>query len=449
MNDKTESLTEESKPEENASESTAADEATPGDTTPGDTTPGNTKPKENDAELTSQSDAKPSDSEQKPSSGSHASSESSAPSKAKPQKKGRFLWILLVLLIGLGAIAGGLGYFTYTGWAKSQQALDEQRASMSALETSIAELASENQSMQAAQAADKKSAAQTRASLESRLEAAEKRLLAQNKRLKSMSSISRDDWLLAEAEYLLKLANQRVLVEREPAGAEALLVEADGILRDLVDPDLFPLRKAIAQDLAALRLSKSVDVEGIYLSLLALAEQVSSLPTRPSPDFSSESESESTEQLAAVEGEEKKWWAVPLASFKSFANDFGSQIRVTHHGEDDNPVVLMQPETNLYLQQNLRMQIERGQLALLREQQKIYSESLAQAAHWVSGYFPETEASVVFIDELNKLSGKLIVKNLPDISGSLELLDTYIEDLHDLKGAKPAPKPASEQGGAQ
>ena len=38
------------------------------------------------------------------------------------------------------------------------------------------------------------------------------RLDSHNKRLLSLSSTSREDWLLAEAEYLLRLANQRLLM---------------------------------------------------------------------------------------------------------------------------------------------------------------------------------------------------------------------------------------------
>jgi uroporphyrin-3 C-methyltransferase len=37
------------------------------------------------------------------------------------------------------------------------------------------------------------------------------------------------DWLLAEVEYLLRMANQRVLMERDPAGALGLIEAADSI----------------------------------------------------------------------------------------------------------------------------------------------------------------------------------------------------------------------------
>ena len=50
------------------------------------------------------------------------------------------------------------------------------------------------------------------------------------------------DWLMAEVEYLLRLANQRVLMERDPQGAIALLRAADDIVRDARGTTGFNLR---------------------------------------------------------------------------------------------------------------------------------------------------------------------------------------------------------------
>ena len=381
-----------------------------------------------------------------------------AAEKPKSKKGGRFVWVLLILVIGLFGIAGGLGYFTYTGWQKAQQISIAQQASLQQLEQSLSQVQAKNQSLQSSLNSEKQAAQKQQSALASRLQVAEKRIIAQNKRLQSMSSTSRDDWLLAEAEYLLKLANQRVLIEREAESAVGLLDEADAILRDMVDPDLFPLRKAIAQDLAALRLSKSIDVEGLYLSLLALAQQIDALPTRPEPKLGADvAEDDTVDTSALLEANVDHWWSVPFASFKRFVDTFLNQIKVTPHEESGRPVVLMQPQTHLYLKQNLRMQLERAQLALLREQQKIYSESLSQAAFWVREYFPKSEQTQTFIGELQKLETEMVVKQLPDISGSWELLNTYIQELHDLEylqGEKPAVSEVKEaaqgkQGGEQ
>src|SRR5690606_8016466 len=44
-------------------------------------------------------------------------------------------------------------------------------------------------------------------------------LNGQQERLRALSTTTREDWLLAEAQYLLRLANQRILTERDGANA--------------------------------------------------------------------------------------------------------------------------------------------------------------------------------------------------------------------------------------
>ena len=44
------------------------------------------------------------------------------------------------------------------------------------------------------------------------------------------SANDRDAWLLAEAQYLLRLANQRLIMAGDAVAAEALLGSADNIL---------------------------------------------------------------------------------------------------------------------------------------------------------------------------------------------------------------------------
>src|SRR5690606_12456260 len=69
----------------------------------------------------------------------------------------------------------------------------------------------------------------------------------------------------------------RILTERQTANAAALLESADAILRDFDDPALFPVRKALADDITRLRMVEPVDRDGIYLRLGALVDAVDQL----------------------------------------------------------------------------------------------------------------------------------------------------------------------------
>ena len=105
----------------------------------------------------------------------------------------------------------------------------------------------------------------------------QEQLSQQQAELSSYSARDRDDWLLAEAQYLLRMANQRLIMADDVAAAQALLGSADKILLELDDVRLHEVRAAVASDLAAVRAVPRVDVEGVYLRLAALIEQAGKL----------------------------------------------------------------------------------------------------------------------------------------------------------------------------
>ena len=194
--------------------------------------------------------------------------------------------IALVLLV-VACVYGGLFAKNYLFGLEKK--LDEQKEqqkkntgeSLERLQGQIERLVKQHETAQNKISNLEKKLNATNQQAEGRLRAAEDRLQAQNRRLLSISTTTREDWLLAEAEYLLKLANQRVVIEKNAENAVSLLEEADGILRDLRDPDLYAIRQVLQRDLASLRLVEKIDREGMYLSLLSLAEQVNALPVLP------------------------------------------------------------------------------------------------------------------------------------------------------------------------
>ena len=96
----------------------------------------------------------------------------------------------------------------------------------------------------------------------------EARLTRQREELNRYSTSDRGAWLIAEAEYLLRLANQRLIMAGDTVAAQALLKSTDNILMELDDASLHPVRAAVAADLAALRAVP-------HLSLIHISE-----PTR-------------------------------------------------------------------------------------------------------------------------------------------------------------------------
>ncbi len=413
------------------SETAPSDSSKPGDDSSGDNSSGeknsnDKNPNDKSLEGKSLEDKGPDAKNPTPESPRANASDKRAKAKESHPPARKRSWLSIVLLLLFLCLAFVVAYVIYFG----QQTLSAQSQKISAVESSISQgnnalqqnLVALSQTQQSAIEKLNGDLRNTRRTVDEMSQ----RILAQGKRLNAMTDTSRNDWLLAEAEYLLKLANQRVRIERSPVGAQALLEEADNILRDLDEPSLYPARRAIAKDLAALKLLNKIDVEGIYLALLALTDQANTIPIRVAP-----SKREMAEQQNAVaQTNERSFWQTVSESWQGFTQSFKDYVRVVHH--DEKPKALLPVQDEVYLQQNLRLMLERAQLALLREQQDIYTTSLAQADQWLQEYYNTSEKLDKFRQALAALQEKTIVQDLPDISQSLELLHQYISDLHQL-----------------
>ncbi|MEH6467142.1 MAG: uroporphyrinogen-III C-methyltransferase, partial [Porticoccus sp.] len=258
------------------------------------------------------------------------------------------------------------------------------------------------------------------------------------RRLRELSTTSRTDWLLAEAEYLIRLANQRLLTERNTKNAIALLITADEILRDLDEVDLLAVRGALAKGITALRMSSGVDREGLYLQLKALSEQLVQLPLIAPELLEGDRVTLETESVT-----DDGWQGQLLQGFYRAVDGVGELIRVRRRNAPLEP--LLSPEEDQFLRHNLGMMMEQAQLALLREEQAVYQASLAKAKKWLGDYFDLNEGAKQLVEQLSQLEQQNIVQQLPDISGGLEALRDYIDSRHKRHSLDSAEEPNGEQ----
>ena len=255
-------------------------------------------------------------------------------------------------------------------------------------------------------------------------------LNSQRERLRALSSTTREDWLLAEAEYLLRLANQRLLTERQAANALALMENADHILRDIDDPELFAVRKAIAADITALRVAGTVDREGLYLQLDSLIDLIARLDL---PVV------EAKKVVAAEPTDEEPWYQVLAANALAAVKNLSGIVRVEKLEATAAPRLL--PAEQQLLRANLRLALEQAQLALMREEQAIFEASLDRAGELVAEHFSEDDEAAVMLAEIQSVADARIDQALPTVTGSIRALRDYISLWHNsyqIEGAEPA-----------
>lgn len=261
-------------------------------------------------------------------------------------------------------------------------------------------------------------------------------LAGQQQRLASLSTTTREDWLLAEAEYLLKIANQRVLIERTTSNAVALLRNADERLlqasQGIGDAELFAIRKALSRDLSALETVEPIDKEGVYLRLYALAERVDDLPRLQVEAFAELTDpAQTVDEERAESGWSKRFWR----GLRDLAGSLDRYVRIDDVEAPAKPLVDSYATRLAAL--NVRLLLEQAQLALMQEEPQVYRHSLEKAQTFLRDYYLASEQNTRLQAALAELAAVEVAPELPDISGSLTLLRDYLRQLHRVQ---PAPK---------
>lgn len=249
-----------------------------------------------------------------------------------------------------------------------------------------------------------------------------------NARLLALSSTNRDEWKLQEAQYLLRLADQRILLEKDSQNALALAISADDVLRDIDQADLVGVRKLLAEEIAVLKVAGVIDREGIYLRLSALSNQIDAIPfIEPLGN-----QDDIFEEEVVPENETIKQRLT--RGFYNVLHKLGSYVRVRDHGKTINAV--LPPSEQKYLQQNLRLMLEQAQVALLRNEEAIYQESLVKAQNWITQYYSLNEKATAALEELKALESAEIAPELTNFSNSAGALAEYIAKREKMAAAR-------------
>jgi uroporphyrin-3 C-methyltransferase len=264
--------------------------------------------------------------------------------------------------------------------------------------------------------ADTREAGERSGQLTQGLAALEAQLAQQSAQLARFGEADREDWLLAEARYVLRLANQRLLMAGDTSGAEALLGSVDSILLQLDDARLHEVRAAVAADLAAVRAVPAVDVEGIYLRLAALAEQAQALVIFQQPGKAGLA---AAQPLPDSGGRLRQGYEAALEKLSSY---------VVIRRRDQPMGALMDPQWEAMARQNLRLLLEQAQLGLLAGNELLYRESLQRAGRWVEEFVAaDASAAQAMSAEISGLAEIAIATGAPDLSRSLLALDAVME----------------------
>lgn len=230
-------------------------------------------------------------------------------------------------------------------------------------------------------------------------------------------------WQVAEAQYLVKLANDHLQFTYNYKMAILLLTRADQLLANLQDETLLELRQAIAKSIVNLQSLPEIDITGLFLRLTALNVQLDHLPL-PINSFKNENSKEATSSASHT-----SWWKTTWDNSLQALNKI-----VIVRKTNANALPLALPEEKAFLYQNLHAQFENAKWAVLNRNQSVYQTSLARAVVWINQHFAqdasETKAMLQNLNELLKINIQPAESNL---TGPLQLFEKYFANTQTVK----------------
>ncbi|HUQ53858.1 MAG TPA: uroporphyrinogen-III C-methyltransferase [Gammaproteobacteria bacterium] len=255
---------------------------------------------------------------------------------------------------------------------------------------------------------------QLNTSLGERLDALPGRFAALEERLDAVQGGSfdaRGNLLRSEAEYYLTVANTELTLTADYESAVTALELADSRLAEIANPELAPVREAIAGELLGLRSLRLPDIEGTVFGLGRLAARADELPLRA--DLPVNLASQSSDEREAEPGFGRLWIAI-----KGTLLDL---VRIERR-DDPVPQALSAAERALARRQ-LEVELELARIAALRRDEQAFLSGLETAIAVLQRDFDsesaDVEGALALLGELRSFD---IDPEPPDISGSLNLL---------------------------
>lgn len=228
----------------------------------------------------------------------------------------------------------------------------------------------------------------------------------------------RTEWVLAESEQLLVIANNRLQLARDVRSALAALRAADAQLNQVPNPSLLPVRREIAREIAALEAIDKVDVGGISLKLGSLAEATDRLPIAPEVSRRSQAVLEAKADGTTTDTPADVSWRMQA---RDLWQDMLSLVRIRTDLGTQRP--LLPPEQEYFLRENLKLMLFSAQAALLQGNAGVFQQNIKAAQQLLKDYYDiNTQVVAGMQTELEKMRSSKLVAELPDISRSLAAL---------------------------
>ncbi|HAT1776486.1 hypothetical protein D7217_05800 [Legionella pneumophila] len=228
-----------------------------------------------------------------------------------------------------------------------------------------------------------------------------------------------NDWLLLKARYYLELAQINVHWSDNFNTSVALLQQADALLKGMNIPKIFTIRQTIAKEIAQLKSISVVDITGILSQLDAAQAAINNLSIQSVVD-----QQEVLNHITKSEESGKTGWRNRLQDSVNFLEKL---VVIRRHNENIQP--LISPLYESAIKENIRLNLQEAQWAILNNNPTVYQFALNQAIANLKRVFNESSQNTdVLIKQLSTLQNVKLTQEKPVVGQAIPLINQMIDN---------------------
>jgi len=229
--------------------------------------------------------------------------------------------------------------------------------------------------------------------------------------LVGVSSDTRNNFLISEAEYYLKIANFQLQILNSPKQASLALHIANERIKQIPDLNLIDVQQAISNEIGMLEKIITIDLEKIVLQILNLIEITEILSLKK---LSDDSEVERTDL------EEKN----VIHAWNNTKKAISNLVQITPPGSLKE--LPKSYESERHLKNILKLQLQLAALALMQREQAIFETALNNIDKTLDKFFDSNNEQINNIKIIiADIKSEVSTLSVPDISASLSLLSEF------------------------
>lgn len=248
-------------------------------------------------------------------------------------------------------------------------------------------------------------------------------LRTSSEKLYELFGRDKNDWQLAEVEYLMRVAQHKLILQDDFAGAAITLQAASDKIGLTGDPGLLPVRVMISEEIAELKTRKRPDLVGMALILAQLGRQARVLQ----PGFAIRIDETSA---VPVEVEVSQDW------FDRFIAFVDSLVEVRNEITEPSEIEASIVDVGASLADNLKL----ARWAVLERDARQYHLLLEQSLRLFAEFYDlDNAANSEFMAQLQDLQKMVLKPDKPDITGSLYELQRILSQRENAPAVVPEP----------